>query len=149
MNIDEIKQLIQLMVDNDLNELDITDGDKQVTLKRGEGNVPVTMAMPAAAPVAVPAEPAAAPQAPVAAPSNLLEIRSPMVGTFYAASSPDSEPFVKVGASITNDSVVCIIEAMKVMNEIKAECLGTIAEVCVRNAQPVEYGQVLFRVKPA
>jgi acetyl-CoA carboxylase biotin carboxyl carrier protein len=70
-----------------------------------------------------------------------------MVGTFYAAPSPDSEPFVQVGAAVHADSVVCILEAMKVMNEIKAECSGTIREICVKNAQPVEFGQVLFRVK--
>ena len=72
-----------------------------------------------------------------------------MVGTFYAAPGPDSDPFAKVGAGVSDDTTVCIVEAMKVMNEIKAECVGTIAEVCARNAQPVEYGQVLFRVKPS
>ncbi len=72
-----------------------------------------------------------------------------MVGTFYAAPSPDSEPYVAVGAAVGDDTVVCIIEAMKVMNEIKAECAGTIVEICVKNAQPVEYGQVLFRVRPS
>ena len=71
-----------------------------------------------------------------------------MVGTFYAAPSPDSEPYVRVGAAVSDDSAACIVEAMKVMNEIKAECSGTIVEVCVKNAQPVEYGQVLFKVKP-
>jgi len=71
-----------------------------------------------------------------------------MVGTFYAASSPDSDPFVKVGDVVNDESVVCIIEAMQVMNEIKAELKGTIVEVCVKNAQPVEFGQVLFKVKP-
>jgi acetyl-CoA carboxylase biotin carboxyl carrier protein len=71
-----------------------------------------------------------------------------MVGTFYNADSPDAEPFVSVGSSVGDDTVVCIVEAMKVMNEIKAECAGQITEICVKNAQPVEYGQVLFRVRP-
>jgi acetyl-CoA carboxylase biotin carboxyl carrier protein len=71
-----------------------------------------------------------------------------MVGTFYAAPSPDSDPFAEVGMKVNGETVVCIVEAMKVMNEIKAEVSGTIAEICVKNAEPVEYGQVMFRVKP-
>ena len=78
-----------------------------------------------------------------------MEIRSPMVGTAYTAPSPDSEPYVSVGSVVGEDTVVCIVEAMKVMNEIKADCSGMIAEVCFNNAQPVEFGQVLFRVKVA
>ncbi len=152
MDIEEIKQLVQLMADNNLNELNITDGEKQINLKRGGPGGAMVM-VPAAAP-AMPAAPAPAATAPAAAAApaapadNYVEIRSPMVGTFYAAPSPDSEPFIKSGMTLSDDSVVCIIEAMKVMNEIKAECSGTVMEVCVRNAQPVEYGQVLFRVKP-
>ena len=80
---------------------------------------------------------------------ELVEISSPMVGTFFAAPSPDSDPYVTVGAGVSEDTVVCIIEAMKVMNEIKAEYTGTIAEICIKNAQPVEFGQVLFKVNPA
>lgn len=149
MNIDEIKQLVQLMVDNELTELDITDGENKFAFKRGHGGVPMMVAPPAAVATAgLAAAPAAAPAA-EKAPSNLIEIRSPMVGTFYSAPSPESDAFASVGTSISDDSPVCIIEAMKVMNEIKAECSGTVVEVCVRNAQPVEYGQVLFRVKPA
>ncbi|MFB3891933.1 MAG: acetyl-CoA carboxylase biotin carboxyl carrier protein [Phycisphaerae bacterium] len=154
MDIDEIKQLVQLMVDNDLSELDIADGDKKIALKRGKAPapviaapaiVPVASGVSAAAPAAAPA-PAAQPPAPEPA-EKLIEIRSPMVGTFYAAPSPDTEAFVQPGTRVSDDSVVCIVEAMKVMNEIKAECSGEIVEVCVRNAQPVEYGQVLFRVR--
>ena len=147
MDIDEIKQLVQLMVDNDLSELDIADGEKKIALKRGKAPAQIIAApamAPALAPAAAPAQ--AAPAEPA---EKFIEIRSPMVGTFYAAPSPDSDPFVQSGTRISDDSVVCIIEAMKVMNEIKAECSGTIVEVCVRNAQPVEYGQVLFRVKPS
>jgi acetyl-CoA carboxylase biotin carboxyl carrier protein len=144
MDMEEIRQLVQLMVDNDLGELDITDGDKRISLKRGAtGQIAFAPVPPAA--LAVPQSPGAAQSASAVA---LVDIRSPMVGTFYAAPSPDSDPYVKVGGTINEESVVCIVEAMKVMNEIKAECAGTIAEICVKNAQPVEYGQVLFRVRP-
>ena len=95
------------------------------------------MAAPAAGGPAAPAEDA-----------NLIEIKSPIVGTFYAAPSPDSEPFVKMGADVNADTPVCIIEAMKVMNEIKAECAGTIVKIMATNGKAVEYGQVLFKVKP-
>lgn len=146
MNIKEIKQLIKLMIDNELTELDIASGDDKVKLKRGSNHVPMVTIGPSvsAAPAAPPQEAAEVPQAPS---EELIEIKSPMVGTFYAASSPDSEPYVQVGDLIGPESVVCVVEAMKVMNEIKAECSGTIAEVCVNNAQPVEFAQVLFRVK--
>lgn len=153
MNIEDIKKLVEMMVSNDLSELDIIQGEDKVSLKRGRpAPAPMAMtaipaAMPAPMPTAAPA-PAAAPVAPKAD-SNLIEIRSPMVGTFYSAPSPDSEPYVKVGTSVTDSTVACIIEAMKVMNEIKAECAGVVTEVCVRNAQPVEFGQVLFKVRPA
>lgn len=155
MDIKEIRQLVKLMVENDLTEMDITDGEDKVFLKRGtEVTGPVVMAAPAApaAPAAQAAPAAAAPapaaEAPAQPASDLIEITSPMVGTFYASPSPDSDAFATIGTKVTDDTVVCIVEAMKVMNEIKAECSGTIAEVCVKNAQPVEFGQVLFRVKP-
>jgi acetyl-CoA carboxylase biotin carboxyl carrier protein len=155
MEIKEIRQLVKLMVDNDLSELDIISGDDKVFLKRGASEVPVVthMQAPAATPTApAPAPAAPAPpeqsQAPEAPAEDLLEITSPMVGTFYAAPSPDSDDYVSVGDSVGEDTVVCIVEAMKVMNEIKAECSGTITEICVKNAQPVEFGQVLYRVKP-
>ena len=143
MKIEEIKQLVELMVENDLTELNITDGDAKVTLKRGaEGAAVVTSVAPVAA---IPA--ATGPVEPEAG-DELSEIRCPMVGTFYAAPSPDSDPFVAVGDTVTEDTVVCVVEAMKVMNEIKAECSGTITQVCATNAQPMEFGQMLFRVKP-
>jgi len=144
MDMEQIRQLVQLMIDNDLSELNIADGERTISLKRG-----TAAAVAVAAPQAVAAPAVAAALAAPAAPAEvLLEIKSPMVGTFYAAPSPDAEPFVAAGDSIGADTVVCIIEAMKVMNEIKAECAGTLVEVCVKNAQPVEYGQVLFRVRP-
>ena len=145
MEIEDIKKLVELMVANGLSELDISDGDSKVSLRRHQGQIVMAPA-PMAPAVAAPG--ATAPAAPEAQ-DGLIEITSPMVGTFYAASSPDSDPYVGPGTHVSPDSVVCIIEAMKVMNEIKAECSGTIAQVCVKNAQPVEYGQVLFRVKPA
>lgn len=152
MEIEEIRELVALMVENDLAELDITDGESKIRLKRGPGGE-VTMGSPVAQ-VLVPrgpgqaeAPPAAAQPAAEAA-EELLEIKSPMVGTFYAAPGPDSEPFVSVGSTVGPDDVVCVVEAMKVMNEIKAECAGRIVEICVTNAEPVEFGQVLFRVGP-
>jgi acetyl-CoA carboxylase biotin carboxyl carrier protein len=135
MDTKEIKQLIKLMVDNELTELEITDGQNKVALKRGRDGVPIAPALP----IQTTAAPAA---------EQLAEIKSPMVGTFYGAPNPDGDPYVSVGDAVGKDDVVCIIEAMKVMNEIKAECSGRIAEVCAKNSQPVEFGQVLFRVRP-
>ena len=143
MDIDEIRELVRLMVENDLAELDVSDGENKVRLRRG-GAVEVT---PVSPPAAAPAEAAQAPAETPVPEEEFVEVRSTMVGTFYTAASPDSEPYVAVGAHVGEDSVVCIIEAMKVMNEIKAEHAGQIVEVCVRNAQPVEFGQVLFRLK--
>jgi len=119
----------------------------KITLKTAgaEGPTQIITSGVAPAPVAV----AAAPSAPVAAeaPSNLTEIKSPMVGTFYASPSPDSPAYVSVGQAVTPDTVVCIVEAMKVMNEIKAEVSGVIAEIAAENGKPVQFGQALFRVK--
>ena len=147
--IEEIRRLVQLMVDNDLSELDVQDQDRRIALKRGAIAGTPAMGFVPAAPV-VAAEADLAPSVEPAEPADeLIDIRSPVVGTFYLAQSPDTEPFVEVGTEVDNETVVCIIEAMKVMNEIKAECAGTIAEVCVKNVQPVEFAQVLFRVRPA
>ena len=150
-----LKQLIRLMADNGLAELDLRDKDGQITLKRGGGGVVqpvVAYAPPHQAPGAAASHTPTA-TAPVAAPAGdenagLTKVTSPMVGTFYAAQSPDAQPFVKVGAHVGPDSVVCIIEAMKVFNEIKAECAGTIAKVLVNSGQAVEFGQPLYLVKP-
>ena len=149
-----IRQLVKLMNENDLAEIDLRNGAQRVRLrKRGSEVVPVvaapaTVATPAPAPahaVAPAASPTgAAPQAT----NNFVEIKSPMLGTFFRSPSPDAEPFVQVGSNVDNDTVVCIIEAMKVFNEITADCRGKVVAVLVENAQPVEYGQVLFRVAP-
>ena len=155
---DQVRLLVDLMVANDLTSLEIVNGDLKVALGRGQAALVASSAVPAASaaanPVMVPSAAAIAaaqidPSAVAAAPvEKLLEIKSPMVGTFYSAPSPDSDPYVAPGARVTPDTVVCIIEAMKVMNEIKAECAGTIVEVAVENGRPVEYGQELFRVRP-
>ena len=144
----QLKALIKLMVDNDLTELDLQDPQgERVTLKRGGQIVhatPVAAGPPAATPTsAVPSATAPARHA------GLVPIPSPMVGTFYAAASPEAPPLAGAGMAIRPESVVCIIEAMKVFNEIKADVAGTIVEVLVTNGQAVEFGQPLFMVKPA
>lgn len=117
----------------------------------GMGGAPMYAAAPAPAPLPVPAAAPAAAPAPEAAappPSTLKEIKSPMVGTFYAQPEPGAEPYARVGTRVTAGQTVCIIEAMKIMNEIEAELSGVVREVCVEDASPVEYGQVLYRVDP-
>lgn len=153
-----IKQLVSLMSQHDLTEINLQEGDLRIRLRRGPQGMPLpaaAVAMPVvpspAAPVpsASGAAPAATDSPPPAPAKKLIEIKSPTPGTFYASPSPDAEPFVKVGSRVKPDTVVCLIEAMKVYNDIKAECTGVIAEVLVQNQQPVEYGQVLFRVDPS
>ncbi len=143
-----LKQLIRLMVENDLTELDLEDQGEKVKLKRGPGEPGVQYV--SAPPVAVANTGAAEPALPAAAPpeqEDLVAITSPMVGTFYAAPRPDAKPFVVVGDHVNPDQVVCIIEAMKVFNEIKAETTGTIQKVLVESGQAVEFGQPVFMVK--
>ncbi len=151
LELKDIKAIIDLMQKNDLSVFEMEKDGFKLKLQKGVETQTVFAApMPAAVPtVAMPAAPAVA-AAPVAAESNgapLKDIVSPMVGTFYRAGSPDGAPFVDVGKAVTEDSVVCIVEAMKVMNEIKAEVTGTIAEVVAENGKPVQFGQVLFRVR--
>ena len=147
MDLKEIKELIALMRKNDLSVFKMEKEGFKITLKKGTDFQPViTTTVAPAAPVAAPAAPALS--APEAAPaSNQREISSPMVGTFYGSVSPDSPPYVAIGQEVTEDTVVCIIEAMKVMNEIKAEVRGVIAEVVAENGKPVQFGQALFRVR--
>jgi acetyl-CoA carboxylase biotin carboxyl carrier protein len=154
-DIKKIKELVEMMVANDLVEVEIIDGDNKILLKRPQPQqpaaAPVQVMAPAIAPASYPTHTASAKPTPPTAPAaeeNLFDIKSPIVGTFYAAPSPDSEPYVKVGADVNGETVVCIVEAMKVMNEIKAETTGTIAKIMVANGQAVEYGQVLFKVRP-
>ncbi len=162
MKIEEIKTIVKLMSENDLTEFKIEAEDMHLCIRRGSQQtaamapqavmaapavVPATPAAPApaAAPVPAPAASAPAASAPAAAPVDAGKIiESPIVGTFYRSSAPGSDAFVKVGAKVDADTTVCIIEAMKVMNEIKAEKSGVIKEILVENGQPVEFGQPLF-----
>jgi len=145
----EIRTLIDLMKKNGLAVFKMEREGFKITLKTAgaEGVTQVFTQGPAAAPPPQAAPVASAPVAPAAEVSNLREIKSPMVGTFYTASSPDAAPYVSVGQDVTPDTVVCIVEALKVMNEIKAEVAGTIAEISAENGKPVQFGQALFRLK--
>ncbi|MCH2150770.1 MAG: acetyl-CoA carboxylase biotin carboxyl carrier protein [Phycisphaerales bacterium] len=152
------------MVENELTEIDLKDEKETVSLRREGSQAPVVQVSPTpSAPPAAPAPamasaPAPAPTAPAAAPasepspadtSNLEQITSPMVGTFYSAAKPESPAFAKVGDTVTADTTVCIVEAMKIFNEIKAEQSGVIEKVLVSNGDSVEFGQALFLVRPA
>ncbi len=151
MKIDDIKTIVKLMSENDLTEFKIEAEAYQLCIKRGCASAPAPVMVQAApavvhaapTPAAIPA-PAAAPAAAPAPAAKLVTIDSPIVGTFYRAASPEAPAFVKVGDKITPDTVIGIIEAMKVMNEIKAEKSGTVKDVLVGNGEPVEYGQPLI-----
>ena len=152
-----LERFVKLMSENDVSSLDVSDGSQRISLKRGPQQVTMVPAsqgtpyapQPAPSPAAstAPAAPPK-PQASVDDESNLKPIKSPMVGTFYSSPSPDAKPFVQVGSAVNEETDVCVIEAMKVFNNIKAEVRGTIAKVCVENGKTVEFGTVLFLVKP-
>jgi acetyl-CoA carboxylase biotin carboxyl carrier protein len=155
-----IERLIKALDDSSVDSLEIERGGTKVRLAKTPPVSAASVAMAAAAPVAAAPAPAApapaaapapsAPSAEAAAPaSNLIDVTSPMVGTFYRAPAPDAPSYVEVGAHIGEGDTLCIIEAMKLMNELESEVSGTIAEICIENAQPVEFGQVLFRVDPS
>ena len=153
MNIecDYIEKLAKLVSDNQLSEITLEDGDKAITIKKGvQGAVVIQPAAPAMAAPAVQAT-AAAESAPAAIQTSDTPkgtpITSPMVGAFYAAPSPGSEPYVKVGDVVKAGQVVCIVEAMKLMNEIESEVSGKVVQICVEDGQSVEYGQVLMYVE--
>ena len=150
-DIKEIKAVIDLMKKHDLSVFEIEKEGFRLKLQRGASAPQSTIvAPPLAAAPAKSASAGAEPPQPAAKPIESVptkEIMSPMVGTFYRAASPDAPPFVEVGKPVTEDTVVCIIEAMKVMNEIKAETNGVIAEVLTDNGKPVQFGQALFRVR--
>jgi acetyl-CoA carboxylase biotin carboxyl carrier protein len=162
-DVQTVEYLLKLMTQHDLAEVDLKEGDQRIRLRKGAAIpanfLPPAMPYPALAtptiPLASPAAPAAgAPPAgsppPPAAPARKLhEIKSPMVGTFYSKPKPDKPDYVSVGSVVKPDTVVCLIEAMKLYNDIKAEVSGTIVEVCVKNGDFVEYNQVLFRVEPS
>ena len=156
MNVDFLQQLVNLMASNDLNTVDLRDSDRRIILKRGVQAAPMAPAAhaPVYAPVAghAPSSGAASSGgggAPADENVGLVAIKSPMVGTFYAAPSPDAKAFVQVGSTVDEETDVCVIEAMKVFNNIKAETRGSIAKVMVTNGQTVEFGTVLFLVKPS
>ncbi|ACF12272.1 acetyl-CoA carboxylase, biotin carboxyl carrier protein [Chlorobaculum parvum NCIB 8327] len=159
MNLKEIQQLIEIVNGSSLDEVVIKNGESEITLRRNNSKAqavlptapamaqPVQAAPSVPQPAAVQEQPAPASAAPAAA-GDLIDIHSPIVGTFYRSPSPDAEAFVNEGDKVKAGDVLCIIEAMKLMNEIEAEGSGTIAEILVENGQPVEYNQVLFRIKP-
>lgn len=155
MKLDEIKSIVKLMSENDLTEFKIESEDMHLCIRRGStAGAPAAAPAPVVQPQAIPAiaapipvsapASAPAPASPAAAPDKSKIIDSPIVGTFYRSSTPGSDAFVKVGSKVEADQTVCIIEAMKVMNEIKAEKSGVIKEILVENGEPVEFGQPLF-----
>lgn len=150
----KVRRLVELMNDHDLSEIDLRQSDQRIRLRKGGDPVitalPAAQAAPAApapAPAAAPSADAPAPAATPAADSGGKTINSPIVGTFYPSSSPDAAPFVKVGDQVGPDTTVCIVEAMKVFNEVPAECSGKIAAVLVESGDAVEFGQPLFKVE--
>ena len=153
-NLEKLKELIELMEKHDLTDVHLRHGAEQWRLRRGPQIVAaaptasVAYAQPAAAPAPASAAPGAAPAAAAPPASNLLDVKSPIVGTYYSSPTPEDPAFVTVGSKVTQDTVVCIVEAMKVFNQITADVSGTIEEILVCNGDPVESGQVLFRVKP-
>jgi acetyl-CoA carboxylase biotin carboxyl carrier protein len=157
VDLKDIKAIIDLMKKNSIAEFELERQDFKIKLKRGNVNaageeVPTQVYMQpmAALPAPAPASPTTviSTAVPVAAPSTDIEIKSPMIGTFYRSPSPEAGSYVEVGSEVNPDTVVCIIEAMKVMNEIKAEVKGVITQIVVENAKPVEFGQPMFKVRP-
>jgi len=146
-DVKKVRQLIELMKEHDLSELDLRQADNRVRIRRGGELVTATGPAFVAAPAVAPLGPAPVPAAP-AADSRMLVIKSPMVGTFYQASGPDSPAFVKVGDRIGPEKTVCIIEAMKVFNEIPAGVSGQVVAILVENGAAVEFGQPLIKVDP-
>jgi acetyl-CoA carboxylase biotin carboxyl carrier protein len=150
-DLQRIEQLVALMSKHDLSEIDLRQGEQRICLRRG-GISATPAALPAVAEnpasATLPAAKAAESPPPTSPPRQLIEIKSPTVGTFYAQEKPGSPPYVSVGSRVTPTLIVCQIEAMKIFNEITADCSGVIVEICVQNKEFVEYGTVLFRVDP-
>jgi acetyl-CoA carboxylase biotin carboxyl carrier protein len=152
-DVETIRHLIRLMSRHDLSEIDLRNGEMRIRLLRGRGHTGVSLGpLPAPAPLPAPTANAVAappaPAAPAAPAKKLIEIKSPAVGTFYAQEKEGAPPYVTVGSRVSPSTVVCIIEAMKVFNEVTADCSGVIAEIVAENKQFVEFGTVLFRVDP-
>lgn len=151
MDLRKLKKLIDLVEESGISELELTEGEEKVRISRAmaPGAAPVTQYVAAPAPAPLAAGPAATAAAPAAAPAEALDgkvVKSPMVGTFYRASSPEAKAFVDVGSSISTGETLCIIEAMKLLNEIESEYTGVIKKIFVENGQPVEYGEPLFLI---
>jgi acetyl-CoA carboxylase biotin carboxyl carrier protein len=150
MNLKELREIIDLVTSKEeIEELEIEKSGVRLRIKRSSSNhVPSVSTQPAAAPAARPAPPPAAPAQIAAEAEDLLYIKSPFVGTFYKSPSPQSDPYVSVGDKVDKGSVVCIVEAMKLMNEVESEVAGEIVSILIENGQPVEFGERLFAVRP-
>jgi acetyl-CoA carboxylase biotin carboxyl carrier protein len=161
LDLKQIKHIIELMKRSELTEFAVEEEGFKLKIRRGMNGLPVVSQSKGSNPPFVPGEASPPPPAPAQAPMNsspstppiptedlgFTYVKSPMVGTFYRATSPESKPFVDIGSKIEDSTLVCIIEAMKIMNEIQAEVQGTVVEVMIENGQPVEYGQRLFKLK--
>ena len=158
MDLKDIKAIIDLMKKNSITEFELERQDSKIRLKRGlnggasavqQDDSIQTAPFPAQPVIAVSTTPPAAPPAAPPMPTGEVDIKSPMIGTFYRAPSPEAGNYVEIGSEVNPETVVCIIEAMKVMNEIKAEVKGVVTQILVENAKPVEFGQPLFKVRPS
>ncbi|HPD30309.1 MAG TPA: acetyl-CoA carboxylase biotin carboxyl carrier protein [Phycisphaerae bacterium] len=153
IDVQQVRELIQLMVENDLSEIRVRQGETAISLRKAPAGVPLAgapamAAVPATLPVLQPAQAPVPPAIEKPTEDGLVPVLSPMVGTYYQAPDPDSEPYVRVGMEIGPDTPICIIEAMKVFNEIKAEVAGVIERILVQDQQAVEFGQPLMLVRP-
>lgn len=148
MDISQIRKLIKLIQSTDVTEIEVTEGAETVRISRGTPAAAAAPAAPVYAAAPAPVAATAAPVAEAAAESSVNQVKSPMVGTFYASSSPDADPFVSVGQKVKKGETLCIIEAMKMMNEIESEYDGVVEEILADNATSVEYGQPIFVITP-
>jgi acetyl-CoA carboxylase biotin carboxyl carrier protein len=161
LDLKQIKQIIDLMKRSELTEFAVEEEGFKLKIRRGTNGLPIVSTGRGSNPPFVPADSNSMPPMPIPAPlqaslpgsppaadePGIIYVKSPMVGTFYRSPSPESKPFIEVGAKIEDNTLVCIIEAMKIMNEIQAEVKGTVVELLVENGQPVEYGQRLFKLR--
>ena len=148
MNVQDLQKILQLVEKFNLTEFGLEEKDFKLSVKRGLlSAVPALPTVSVSTPTVAASVPPSAPSGPKTEEKNVFIIKAPMVGAFYVAPSPESEPYVKVGSVVRPDTTVCILEAMKVMNEVRADCSGEILEVLVKNGAPVEYGQPLFKVR--
>ena len=153
-DLDKLQQLVEMMEKHDLREVQLRRGDQQWKLKRGPQEVVHAVPMgghfapPPMAPAPIASDPSPAVATAKSGDEGLLQVKSPMVGTFYSSPQPGEPAFMKIGERVKNDTVVCLIEAMKFFNPVKADCSGTIAKMCVKDGDAVEFGQLLFLVQP-